>query len=115
MALGTVKLIKQGNAGEMGFSIVDVQLTSGANYSSGGEAFDIAQIPGAKGTLIAVVTPPAGQAATPLAASVSWDQTNKKLVLYGTAAGATGVTQATAAGDFSGQVARCICFYTTIG
>src|SRR5438552_11016679 len=107
MALGTVKLVKQNVMGECGMHIVDVQLTSGANYTTGGSAFDVAQIPNAKGAILGVFFVNAGTGAS-LAAVPSWDSANKTIKLFGTAAGATGLTEATAGGDFSAQTCRAL-------
>lgn len=73
MALGTVTEVKQGVFGDLRYAIVDVQLTSGANYTAGGETFDVDQIPGFKSSVMSVV----GAAANGY--QVQWIPGTKKL------------------------------------
>jgi hypothetical protein len=54
MALGTVTKVKATVFGDVRATIVDVRPTSGANYTTGGEPFGAAQVPGATGTILAV-------------------------------------------------------------
>lgn len=105
MALGTVTPVTTIQLSGANLHIVDVQLTSGANYTAGGEGFDVAQVPAASGKILAVVPVGANTTNSPM---VVWDKTNKKLKLYGTAAAATGFTECTAGGDFSTYSSRCL-------
>lgn len=79
MALGTVTVVKQGIFGDMKYTFADVQLTAGANYTTGGEPFDVAQIPGCTGTLygVDIVGGAGGNGYLPV-----WDSTNKKLMVF---------------------------------
>ena len=54
MALGTVTKVKATVFGDVRATIVDVQPTSGANYTTGGETFGAAQVPGATGNILGV-------------------------------------------------------------
>lgn len=114
MALGTVNTITQTNIGGLSLFVVDVQLTAGANYTTNGEPFDVAQIPGAKGALIAVLPQP-GAGVGINSANVQWDHVNKKLKAYGTAGSATGLTEIANATNLSTQTARIVCLCTGIG
>lgn len=114
MALGSVRNVRQGSMGEMGYTICDVQLTAGANYTTGGSAFDVAQVPGAHGALLAVVCASGGTTGVN-APTVAWDPVNKKLMCFGTAASASGLTEVAANVDLSGITVRLFCFYSTIG
>lgn len=116
MALGTVTLVgKQAIMGEMGYSICDVQLSSGANYTTNGSAFDIGQVPGAaSGTLIAVIPCGTGGSVGANGATVRWDQVNKKLQAFGTAGSASGLTEIANGTDLSAQVVRVLCLYTAV-
>jgi len=53
MALGTVTHVKQGVVGDLRYVIADVNVTSGANYTTGGEVFNAAAL-SRTGTLLAV-------------------------------------------------------------
>lgn len=44
MALGTVTAVKRGVFGDLRYTIADVNPTSGANYTTGGETFGAAQV-----------------------------------------------------------------------
>ena len=114
MALGTVNTIAQTNVGGMSLFVVEVQPSAGANYTTNGEAFDVAQIPGAKGQLLAVV-PIGGHSVGGNSAQLTWDHVNKKLKAYGTAGSASGLTEIANATDLSAQRARFICLCSGIG
>lgn len=79
MALGTITEVKKGVIGDLQYAILDVQLTSGANYTTGGEVFDVAQVPGLKSVLYGVDFLGAGGGTGYLP---SWDSTNKKLMVF---------------------------------
>ena len=80
MALGTVTTIRRTVFGDMRAVIVDVNGSSGANYTTGGEVFAAAQV-GATGTLFSVAQVGSG---TALRRAV-WDKTNKKLIFLAAA------------------------------
>jgi len=75
MALGTVTHIKKGVFGDVRYTIADVNMSSGANYTTGGEPFAAAQL-NATGTLLSVIQVGSG---TALRRAV-WDKGNKKLL-----------------------------------
>jgi len=114
MALGTVTPVYQGIIGGLNMFIVDVQPSAGANYTTNGEPFDVGQIPGAKGGLLAVIPQP-GASVGGASANLQWDHINRKLKAYGTAGSASGLTEIANNTDLSAQRARLICFTTGIG
>lgn len=112
MALGAVTLVKKTVIGDMQAHFVDIVLTSGANYTDNGEAFDVAQIPGATGTLLFVdagfAVPTANPATNGI--GVSWDSVNKKLVYWQSTTGAPSAFIEVAANtDLSGVKVRAMC------
>lgn len=115
MALGTVVAIgPQIDMGGLTLQMVEVQPTSGANYTTNGEAFDIAQVPGGKGTLIGVF--PSGNSTVGGNGAIHvWDPANKKLKAYGTAVSASGLTEIAASVDLSAARVRFLCISTGIG
>jgi len=114
MALGTVNTLTQTNIGGLSLLIVEVQPSAGANYTTNGEPFDTAQIPNAKGQLLAVV-PIGAHSVGGASAQLTWDHVNKKLKAYGTAGSASGLTEIANATDLSAQRARFICVTAGIG
>jgi len=114
MALGAVNTISHQEIGGLRLLIVDVQLSAGANWTAAGEAFDTAQIPSAKGELLAVIPQP-NAAAGVNSPVVAWDSVTKKLLAYGTAASATGLTAIADATNLSGMRCRCIVLCSGIG
>lgn len=86
MALGTVTHVKQGVVGDLRYVIADVNVTSGANYTTGGEEFDVAQLK-RTGTLLAVQVCGRGGVDATNRVFVEWDATNKKLAAYNQTAG----------------------------
>lgn len=114
MALGTVTPIAEVSLPGITMHIVDVQPSAGANYTTNGEAFDVAQIPGASGALLAVVPQP-GHSVGGASATLVWDQANKKLKAYGTAGSASGLTEIASNTDLSAQRARLLCFCSGTG
>lgn len=114
MALGTVNPVAQVTLPGLVLWVVDVQPTTGANYTTNGEPFDVAQIPGAKGSLIAVLPQP-GHSVGGNSAQLVWDQVNKKLKAYGTAVSASGLTEIAASTNLSAQTCRLLCFVSATG
>lgn len=114
MALGSVTRVRQVPLGNITLFIVDVQPSAGANYTTNGEPFDTAQIPGASGELVAVVPLP-GHSVGGNSAQLTWDHNNKKLKAYGTAGSASGLTEIANATDISAQRSRLLCFVLGAG
>lgn len=112
MALGTVTPVKSGVIGDLRYSIVDVNPTSGANYTTGGEPFAAAQVTGnAWGQLLGVKTIGDGSV-NANAGSVRWDQINKKLMVFKAVDATTvGMAEAASNSDFSaaGAKVRLLC------
>lgn len=77
MALGTVTAVKRGVFGDLRYTIADVNITSGANYTTGGETFGAAQI-SATGSILAVIQVGSGSA---LRRSVWLPSTTKLMAL----------------------------------
>jgi len=101
MALGAVTRVKAGVFGDVRYAIVDVLPTAGANYVTGGEAFNVAQVPGATGTLLGVIVLGGGIDATNKR-FVEWDAVNKKLVVYNQTLGTdVGLIEAAVNSNFS--------------
>lgn len=106
MALGSVTKVKSTVFGDMRVTIVDVRPTSGANYAAGGETFNVAQVPGATGSVVGVQVVGDALDATnkPI---VKWDHLTKKLVVYNQTAGTdVGLIEAATNSDFSGAAAE---------
>lgn len=82
MALGTVTKVKAGVVGDLRYAIVDVQITSGANYTTGGETFAAAQVPGLTSQLLAVHQCGGGSNNANRVVA-QWDAGNKKLMAFG--------------------------------
>lgn len=114
MALGPVNTIRFWDAGGVRFLIVDVTLSAGANWTAAGEAFDTAQVPNAKGDLLAVIPQPNAAAGTN-SPTVAWDPVTKKLLAYGTAGNATGLTAIVDSTNLSGTKCRCLVICSGIG
>lgn len=101
MALGSVTVIKRGVLGDIRYTICDVQPTSGANYTTGGETFNVAQVPGATGQILGVMVLGGGADATNKRV-VEWDAVNKKLVVYEQTANTdVGLIEAASGDNFS--------------
>lgn len=109
MALGTVTEVAKGVMGDRRYAIVDVQLTSGANYTADGEAFDFDKVPGFRSQIdfvsaeLGIANPPAAGAV------VTWDRTNKKLVYFRSDnpnAAITELIEAAASANLSALTAR---------
>lgn len=109
MALGTVTVVKRGVIGDMRMAIVDVQPTTGANYTTGGEGFAAAQVGFASGQLLAVI--PVGSTVDATNKTVlQWDPTNKKLVAYNQTANTdVGLIEAASNSNLSTESHRLLC------
>lgn len=106
MALGTVTVVKRSVFGDMRMTIVDVNPSSGANYTTGGEVFGAAQIPGVTGQVFAVI--PAG---SPIDATnktiLQWNPSTGKLVAYNQTANTdVGLIEAASNSDLSGAAEK---------
>lgn len=106
MALGTVTKVKAGVFGDIRYTICDVNPTSGANYTAGGSGFDVAQVPGATGTILGVMVLGSAIDATNKTV-LMWDQTTKKLVAYNQTVGTdVGLIEAATNADLSGAAEK---------
>lgn len=115
MALGTVTPVgPQVDLGGLVLQIVDIQPSSGANWTAAGEAFDIAQVPGGKGRLIAVIPQPSAGAGVN-SPTFGWDPVTAKLLAFGTAVSGTGLTAIANSVDLSTFKLRALCISTGIG
>jgi hypothetical protein len=111
MALGTVTLVKKTVFGDLQIFVVDIQPTSGANYTTNGDVFGAAQLPGAPtGTILHVDCNPSGSVGGP-ACLTMWDPVNGKLKSYGTAGSAAGLTEIANNTDLSAQKVRAVVYF----
>lgn len=108
MALGTVTSVKQGVFGDLWYHIVDVQPTTGANYTTGGETFAAAQV-SRTGNLLGVI--PLGSAIDATNKTfLSWNPSTKKLVGYNQTVGTdVGLIEVAANTDLSTESHRLLC------
>lgn len=81
MALGTITKVDAFVEGNKRVKIVDVQLTSGANYTTGGESLTAANVGLRKIITVNALGP--AQSSTPTSFQVGYDYTNSKLIAYG--------------------------------
>jgi len=107
MALGTVTIVKRSVFGNFRVTIADIQVTAGANYTTGGES-----LPPSKLGLNQIFFADCGPAvsSTPTTFQVAYNTTSSKLVAYGqnaTPGPAVAQPQVTANTDLSGFTARC--------
>ena len=105
MALGTVTVVKRTVFGNMRVTIADVNPSSGANYTTGGEVFGAAQL-GLTGQVVAVV--PVG---SPIDATnktvLQWNPATGKLVAYNQTANTdVGLIEAASNTDLSGAAEK---------
>lgn len=103
MAVGTIVVQKQGVIGAMKFAIVDV--VGAASYTTTGDALDLFAIAGFT-TIYMVDANIILPQPVVNAAMVTYDQVNKKLQVFGTAANVAGLTETTAATNLSAQKYR---------
>lgn len=89
MALGTVTEVKKGVFGDLKYAVLDVAIS--ASYTTGGETFGVAQVPGLAREIIQV-----GGVQAPSGKSASYDYVNGKLMSF------TGSAQTTAATNLTG-------------
>lgn len=100
MALGTVTIRKQGAIGDLWYVIADVQPSSGANYTTGGETFAAAQV-SRTGNLLGVQHVGGGSLNANRGVPV-WDAGNKKLMMFRAVDATTvGLAEAASNSDFS--------------
>lgn len=99
MALGTVTEVKKGVVGDLKYAILDVAVS--ASYTTGGEAFDFAQVPSLAREILMVDAAGATSGKTAV-----WDTVNKKLMSF------TAGVQTTAATNLSGasEIVRLIVY-----
>lgn len=110
MALGAVTKVKSTVFGDMRVTIVDVVPTSGANYTTGGETFNVAQVPGATGQIFGVTEIGAAVDATNRTILI-WDQVAKKLVAYNQTANTdVGLIEVAASSNLSTENHRLMVF-----
>jgi len=111
MALGTVTLVKKTVFGDLQTWIVDVLPSSGANYTTNGETFTAAQLPGqgaASGGTIQAVFGTAGVLQGSASPVIVWNQTTSKLMAFGTAGSASGLTEIANNTDLSTRPVRLV-------
>lgn len=103
MAVGVVTVQKQGAIANMKYAVVDV--VGAASYTTTGDALDLNAICGFTNIYMvdANLQAPVPAVNVP---NISYDKTNKKLQIFGTAAGVTGLTESSAATNLSGQTYR---------
>jgi hypothetical protein len=106
MALGTVTKVKATVFGDMRVTIVDVNPSAGANYTTGGEVFGAAQVPGATGTIFGVSV-----IGSPIDATnktfLVWNPATGKLVAYNQTVGTdVGLIEAASNSDLSGAAEK---------
>lgn len=99
MAVGTVTVTNQGVIGNLKYATVDIVGT--ASYTTTGDALDLNAVCGMTTLLFVDVNHVKTTAPTVTFPVWAYDKTAKKLQAFCTAAGATGLTEATAAGNFS--------------
>ena len=100
MALGTVTHVKQGVLGDLRYVIADVNVTSGANYTTGGETFTPDSLR-RTGTILGVIQLGGGANAANQVI-VKYDTVNKKLMAFGaTDATSVGLIERAASVDLS--------------
>jgi len=105
MPVGTVTVQKQGVIGNMRYAIVDV--VGATSYTTTGDALDLFGLGGFT-TIYRVDVDTITPAPLVNAPTVSYDRTNKKLQCFGTAAAASGLTESTAATNFSTYTFRLL-------
>lgn len=100
MATGAVTVLKQGVLGNMKYGVVSV--VGSASYTTAGDALDLNAVLGFTNIYFVDIT--VAKTTPPLVnyPVVVYDATNKKVQSFSTAAAAAGLTEATAATNFSG-------------
>lgn len=114
MALGAVNAISHQDIAGFRLIIADVQLSAGANWTAAGEPFGVAQVPHAKGEILAVIPQPSASAGVN-SPTVAWDPATKKLLAFGTAGSATGLTAIVDNTNLSSMTARVLVLCNAIG
>lgn len=103
MAIGAITVQRQGVMGNLKYAVIDV--VGAASYTTTGDALDLFAAGGFTLIYMVDINVILPQPLTN-AANVQYDKTNKKLQVFGTAAGVTGLTETTAATNLSGQTYR---------
>lgn len=111
MALGAVKVVRKSSVDGLGLWVVDI--TGATSYTTGGDSLTATVLGAPSGSkIIGVFIMGPGTTNTPL---MVWDPALETVKAYGTAAGATGLTEATAAGNFSTHTYRALVLIDKIG
>lgn len=111
MALGAIKVVRKSSSDSLALYVVDI--VGAASYTTGGDALTAALLGAPSGSTIIGVFPTAP--ATTNSPLITWDPVAGTIKAYGTAAAATGFTEATAAGNFSTHTYRCLVLVDKIG
>jgi hypothetical protein len=111
MALGAVKILRKSYSDGLGIVIADI--VGSSSYTTGGDAITAATLGLPSGATIYGVSIMAG-ANTVGSPLLVWDPAGT-IRAYGTAAGATGLTECTAAGNFSTHTYRVLVLCDKIG
>lgn len=99
MAVGTVSVIKQGVLGNMKYALVNV--VGAASYTTTGDALNLEAVTGFSNIYFVDSAPFKTASPTTNQSSWAYDKVNKKLQGFGTAAGATGLTEVGSGVDVS--------------
>jgi hypothetical protein len=111
MALGAVKILKRSSLDGIGLYVVDI--TGATSYTTGGDSLTPTVLGAPSGaSILGVFIQGPGTTNTPL---MVWDPALQTVKAYGTAAGATGLTECTAAGNFSTHTYRALVLVDRIG
>jgi len=112
MALGAIKVVRKSYSDGLGVVIADV--VGATSYTTGGDSLTptLLGLPTNAVILAVVISGGATTVASPL---LVWDPVAATIKAYATAAGATGLTECTAAGVFSTHTYRIIVYTDKIG
>lgn len=111
MALGAIKVVRKSYSDGLGIVVADV--VGATSYTTGGDSLTatLLGLP-TSASILAVFINGANTTNSPL---LVWDPVAATIKAYGTAAGATGLTECTAAGNFSTHTYRIIVLTDKIG
>ena len=112
MALGAIKVVRKSYSDGLGVVIADV--VGATSYTTGGDSLTptLLGLPTNAVILAVVISGGATTVASPL---LVWDPVAATIKAYATAAGATGLTECTAAGNFSTHTYKLIVYTDKIG